>query len=227
MIKVENIETYGFEAATRGMRNPLQSWSKSDSVICPGKCFSDCKSTTGVCPRHDEKDFDRDVFCIGENDLDLMRRLYKAGISDRKFLRMIGVSMDIIAPVFFLSELDTYKIYTVRNSTSLMHTGGRRDFTLDDFSFEDMDKDDAAELLQIVNKYRQRYAEDKSEHNLRALRQSVSMAYNYRITWTANYEVCANIIRQRRTHRLSEWREFCDILLKELPYLREIMDETD
>lgn len=218
MIKIENIEVYNFDGAIRGCRNALQSWNKIDSY--PAELTEDGQ------------------FHIGENDLSLLKRLYKAGRSDRKFMRQIFVSMDIVAPVYWLAELKTYQIGTTINSTSLMHTGTKRDFTIDDFSFEDISgyqngmyfedklfKEFDQVIVDIVNFYRQKYVETKDARCFRAMRQIMPMGYNYRITWSANYEVCASIINQRKNHRLSEWKEFCSILLRKLPYLEEIMGE--
>ena len=136
MIKVENIEVWGFEHAVRGMRNPMNSWDKSDSIMCYGEKFSDCKSDCEKCPRKNEEDFENDIFCIGKNDLDLMRRLYKVGSEHRKYLRQIFVSMDITAPLYWWKEFDTYKVGTVANSCSTMHKIHAKEFTLDDFSHE-------------------------------------------------------------------------------------------
>lgn len=213
MIKVENIEVFNFEGAIRGMRNPLMSHSKSDSGY-------------GIDGE------DEDTFVIGNNDLDLMKRLYKASLNGdnhahRKYLRQIFVSMDIIAPTYFTAELDTYKIGTTRNSCSLQHKGASRDFTAEDFSFDSEDDYDAAYLLtaiDIVNYYRQKYIETKDYKFFIKMRQLMPMGYNYRFTYTMNYENVISMIKQRHNHKLPEWREFCEIL-KTLPYIKEIMEE--
>ena len=131
MIKVENIEVWGFEHAIRGMRNPLNSWDKSDSTICPGRDFDDCRATANKCPRGEDEEFKKDIFCIGKSDLDLMRRLFKAGTEHRKYLRQIFMAMDIIAPLYWWKEFDTYKVGTVANSTSTMHKLASTPITLD------------------------------------------------------------------------------------------------
>ena len=157
MIKVENIEVFNFEGAIRGMRNPLNSWDKSDSHICYGHDFTDCSTTSGCCPRKDDNDFDYDIFCIGKADLELMKKLYKAGSEHRKYLRQIFVSMDITAPLYWWKEADTYKVGTTANSCSTMHTIHKRDLTLDDFSHEHL-SDKGLEVListiECLNKNR-------------------------------------------------------------------------
>jgi len=171
-------------------------------------------------------------YVIGNNDLDLMKRLYKSSLNGdnhahRKYLRQIFVSMDIIAPTYFTAELDTYKIGTTRNSCSLQHKGASRDFTIDDFSFDSEDDYDAAYLLtaiDIVNYYRQKYIETKDYKYFIKMRQLMPMGYNYRFTYTMNYENVVNMIKQCQNHKLPEWKEFCEIL-KTLPYIKEIMEE--
>ena len=196
MIKLENTEVYGWEAAIRGMRNPMNSWDKSDSF----------------------------PFEIGENDLNLMKRLAKAGSDHRKFLRMITVTVDITAPLYWVAEHDTYKIGTTRNSCSFMHRGTAKKFELSDFSFENSKT--AKELRRTItklNKLRTKYIETRDESVFRAIRQLLPSGYNVRYTWHTNYEVLANIYFARRNHRLPEWRAFCDWILS-LPYFKEIME---
>lgn len=203
MIKLENTEVYGWKAAIRGMRNPMNSWDKSDTL------------------------FDGDMFCMGDNDLKLMKRLAKAGSDHRKFLRMITVTVDITAPIYWVAEHDTYKIGTTRNSCSFMHRGTAKKFELSDFSFENSET--ARELRRTItklNKLRTKYIETRDESVFRAIRQLLPSGYNVRYTWHANYEVLANIYFARRNHRLPEWHTFCDWILT-LPYFEDIINAID
>lgn len=230
MIKVENIEVWGFEHALRGMRNPLNSWNRSDSYSTH---IEDSETLQTA----------KFEFFAGENDLDLMRRLYKAGAEHRKFLRQIFVSMDIIAPRFWFLEFDTYKIGTVSNSCSTMHTIMKKPFTLEDFSFDSsipFSKDNCENIVENLNILRELYllndVEFKSEfleigykedkiptkrEIWRTLIELLPQSYNQRRTVTMNYENVFNMIHQRENHKLSEWRYFTDIL-KKLPYVKEI-----
>lgn len=203
MIKLENTEVYGWESAIRGMRNPMNSWDKSDTL------------------------FDGDMFCMGDNDLKLMKRLANAGSDHRKFLRMINVTVDITAPIYWVAEHDTYKIGTTRNSCSFMHRGTAKKFELSDFSFENSET--ARELRRTItklNKLRTKYIETRDESVFRAIRQLLPSGYNVRYTWHANYEVLANIYFARRNHRLPEWHTFCDWILT-LPYFEDIINAID
>ena len=206
MIKVEHIEVFNFEGAIRGMRNPLNSWDKSDS--------------------HMETDYANNMtkFVIGEKDLDLMRRLYKAGSEHRKYLRMIHVSMDIIAPDYFFKEFDTYRVGVTENSTSTMHKLTSKPLTIDCFSLEDMNLEEANAIVEHNEKRRLNYLEDKTEESWRSLIQGLPMSYNYRRTIDMNYENVITMIHQRSGHKLSEWRTFVTIL-KDLPYIKEITNE--
>ena len=240
MIKVENIETWGFEHAIRGMRNAMNSWSKSDSKLCKGKDFDDCTVDCAKCPRKDEN-FDNDIFCIGKADLDLMRRLCKAGadgnFAHRKFLRQIFVCMDITAPDYFFKEFSTYKVGVTENSTSTMHRIHSRDLTLDDFSHEHLLGDEkswdiASSLatLQLtigtINAWREEFVKTGDKEAWYQIIQLLPMSYNYTRTVTMNYENVLNMIKQRTGHKLDEWNEFVDILW-ELPYLKEIAGEVE
>ena len=203
MIKQENTEVYGWEASIRGLRNPMNSWDKSDTL------------------------FDGDMFCMGDNDLKLMKRLAKAGSDHRKFLRMITVTVDVTAPIYWVAEHDTYKIGTTRNSCSFMHRGTAKKFELSDFSFENSET--ARELRRTItklNKLRTKYIETRDESVFRAIRQLLPSGYNVRYTWHANYEVLANIYFARRNHRLPEWHTFCDWILT-LPYFEDIINAID
>ena len=206
MIKLENIETYGWEAAIRGMRNPMNSWDKSDSGY---------------------EDTMDDIFVIGDNDLALMNKLADAGTDHRKFMRMINVTMDITAPLYWWKEFDTYKIGTVRNSCSTMHKITEKEFTLDDFSIDDfLFEDDFIEInlsdcfknvIADCEMYRQKYLETGDKKYWRGLIQLLPSSYNQRATVQLNYEVLANMYKSRKNHKLDEWREFCKEIQK-LPY---------
>ena len=208
MIKVENIDVWGFEHAIRGMRNPLNSWDKSDSEFVP---------------------WDISDITIGKNDLDLMKRLYKAGTEHRKYLRQIFVSMDITAPLYLWGELDTYKIGTTRNSCSKMHKIHSKEIELSDFSFEDYEIDDEGICIKdcFINvvtdceMLRKKYLATKDKKYWRALIQLLPESYNQKATLTMNYENVMTIITQRTGHKLNEWNDFVKILL-DLPYVKEI-----
>lgn len=207
MIKIENVETFNFENAIRGMRNPLNSWDKSDSYWVG----------------HD----DERQFMIGDNDLDLMRRLYKAGSEHRKYLRQIFVSMDITAPLYWWKEFDTYKVGTVSNSCSTMHTIHKKEFELDDFSHDHLRPIGLALLYNIIgglNEYRKMYLETKDKDDWWQLIQLLPSSYNQKRTITMNYENAVTIIKQRTGHKLDEWSVLIEEL-KKLPYLEEIIGE--
>ena len=208
MIKVENIGVFNFEGAIRGMRNPMCSHNRSDSVLGSNGGFQ-----------------------IGENDLDLMQRLYKAGHPHRKYLRQIMVSMDITSNHTFWAEFDTYKVGVTRNSCSKMHKIHTKKFEPDDFTHENIDKVDFAKeefnrVLKTVERCRILFNETKDKKYWRALIDLLPMGYNLKATVTMNYENVFNILQYRQGHKLNEWNEFCEIL-KELPYVLEIMDEKN
>lgn len=223
MIKVENIDVWGFEHAIRGMRNPMNSWSKSDSGY----------GLDGE---------DEDVFVIGNNDLDLMKRLYKAGTEHRKYLRQIFVSVDITAPLYYLKELETYKVGTVSNSCSTMHTIHKKPFEMSDFSIEHLSEsyDDGevwynneypnssrevfSFIVDALNEYRNKFLETKDKKYWWFMIQTLPSSYNQKRTVTMNYENVMTIINQRAGHKLDEWNEYVAVLI-ELPYVKEIRDE--
>ena len=206
MIKVENIGAWGFRHAIRGMRNPLNSWDRSDSK------------------------FDYDKMCLGENDLALMRKLYAAGQPHRKYLRQIFVSMDITAPLYWWKEFDTYKVGTTANSCSTMHKLTAKEFTIEDFSFEDCDrwtKDVVCScIINALNMNRLKYLETKDKELWRQMVQLLPSSYNPRRTVTMTYENVMNILDYRQGHKLSEWNEYCDILMAELPYVADLRNAT-
>ena len=242
MIKVENIDVWGFEHAVRGMRNPMNSWDKSDSYICDNKHCGSCKQNpeTRNCSQPDG-------FVVGANDLELMRKLYKAGTEHRKYLRQIFVSMDITAPLYWWKEMDQYKVGTVTDSCSTMHKINAKEFELDDFSWEqllttgcDLFRYEfgkglfAAQvqplgflhhfIIPSLNVCREKYLETKDKKYWWQLIQLLPSSYNQRRTLTMNYENVVSMIRQRTGHKLDEWNAFVEVL-KDLPYIKEITDE--
>ena len=224
MIKIENIDVWGFEHAIRGMRNPMNSWDKSDSYDY-GDDFDGGYSEYGL-----------GGFSVGTDDLSLMKRLYKAGTEHRKYLRQIFVSMDITAPLYWWKEFDTYKIGTVANSCSTMHKIASKEFELDDFSHEHLIETEPGvipgygiiayqtlvDVILTLNKYRDDYLKTKDKKYWWQLIQLLPSSYNQKRTITINYENVGTIIKQRTGHKLDEWNNFVDIL-KSLPYIEEIM----
>lgn len=230
MIKVENIEVFNFEGAIRGLRNPMNSWAKSDSHNCDWEMSEYCDKCgkldadgTGVC------ESDRQFYCIGKNDLDLMQRLFKAGTEHRKYLRQIFVSMDITAPLYLWKEFDTYKVGTVANSCSTMHKIAAKEFTVDDFSHEhltDGAMDALSDLIDELNLQRNYWFDTKDKCYWWGMIQLLPSSYNQRRTITMDYENVFAIIKQRSGHKLDEWNEFVKIL-KTLPYVMEIGGMND
>lgn len=217
MIKVEKIWTGNFENAIRGMRNPINSWDKSDSYANYSVEFAD------------DAEIHREYYRIGAADFALMKKLYSAGTEHRKFMRQIFASMDITAPLYWWKEFDTYKVGTCANSCSTMHKIHAKEFTIDDFSHDKLDEFGMAMLGNIIyylNENRRHYILSKSKEDWWQLIQILPSSYNQKRTITMNYENAASIINQRKNHKLDEWRDLCDILLDGLPYLREIMVKT-
>ena len=224
MIIIENEEIVGWESAIRGMRNPMNSWDKSDSefnVSCRV-----CKS------EHYRNKCDNCLYSdgnilLGNNDLDLMKRLVKAGTDHRKFMRMIVVYADVTAPLYWWKEADTYKVGTVRNSCSTMHKITEKEFSLDDFSHEHL-SDDSIKLLKdivfILNFHREKYLETKDKNYWWQLIQLLPSSYNQRATLMLNYEVLTNIYHSRKNHKLDEWHIFCD-WIETLPHSELITGE--
>lgn len=213
MLKIENAEVVGWEHAIRGMRNPMNSWAKSDSrvVDCDGECAS-C----------DAYELVSDDLCmvplgehvvIGSNDRELMTKLAKAGTDHRKFMRMISVYLDITAPLYCWKEFDTYKVGTVANSCSTMHKIAEKEFTLEDFSHEHLvgiAKDDLNGTLAVLNHFRKFYLKTKEKSFWWQMIQLLPSSYNQKRTVMLNYEVLANIYKSRRNHKLDEWHTLCD-----------------
>ena len=234
MIKLENTEVVGWEHAIRGMRNPLNSWDKSDSEFirdpdygCSGNC--PCEDIDGSC----------DCCFIGKNDLDLMKRLRNAGTDHRKFMRMITVYVDILAPLYWWKEFDTYKVGTVANSCSTMHKIHEKEFYEEDFSFERLESgyeeyngDDAMHtaycsmqnVISALNRLRYMYNFTKNKKYWDAMIQLLPSSYNQKRTVMLNYEVLANIYKSRRNHKLDEWKDLCK-WIEGLPYSELITGE--
>ena len=219
MIKIENTEIVGWEAAIRGMRNPLNSWEKSDS-----KWYSIGIPTSNPAAINDK--YLSQKYCLGDNDLDLMKRLRNAGTDHRKFMRMITIYVDITAPLYWWKEFDTYKVGTVANSCSTMHKIHAKEFTLEDFSHEHLylPLQDLRPTIDLLNTYRERYLETKDKSDWWQLIQLLPSSYNQRRTVMLNYEVLANIYKSRRNHKLDEWHVFCE-WIENLPYSELIIGE--
>lgn len=210
MIKIENVEVMGWEAAIRGMRNPLNSWEKSDS----GWFSSEDDMGVDYVQYNSHSD-PSELYFIGSNDLDLMKRLTKAGTDHRKFMRMIAVYADITAPLYWWKEFDTYKVGTVANSCSTMHKIAAKEFEMSDFSCEHMKPTSIKimhDIIDILNKYRADYNNPEAEKlgvkkdYWWQMIQLLPSSYNQRRTVMLNYEVLANIYKSRKNHKLDEWR---------------------
>jgi hypothetical protein len=210
MIKVENIEIFNFDGAMRGLRNPMNSWDKSDS-------YTD----------------EIGIFNIGSNDMKLAQRMLNGGPEESKFMRQIMISMDIDAPIFWWKEMDTYKVGTTANSCSTMHKLTSEEISAQNFSFikpEEFEdqynqyfiKTAQEEIIQYCEILRKAYNKTKDKRIWRALIEILPEGWNQRRTWTANYQVLRNIYFQRRFHKLDEWREFCKII-EGLPYGKELI----
>ena len=207
MIKIENTEVLGWEAAIRGMRNPLNSWDKSDSYW-----------TYIEDPETNEKA--KFEFFVGDNDLDLMKRLRNAGTDHRKFMRMITVYVDLTAPLYWWKEFDTYKVGTVANSCSTMHKIQDKEFEMDDFSHEHLDSLSRSILFQVIkalNADRLTYLDSKDKQFWWNMIQLLPSSYNQKRTVMLNYEVLANIYKSRKNHKLDEWHDLCH-WIEELTY---------
>ena len=206
MIKVENIYTCGWEAALRGMRNPMNSWRFSDST------------------------FETNNVSIGPADLALMMRLAKAGTDHRKYLRMIHIQMDVTAPLYWWKDYDTYKVATTANSCSTMHKLHAKYLTLDDFSKEDLDEIGVNILqttIDYINYHRHRFVVDGDKESWRKMIQALPTSYNQRRTLDINYETALSMIHSRNNHKLQEFRDLCNVLLVVCPYLKEIYEHVE
>lgn len=215
MIKIENVEVFNFGGAFRGLRNPMNSWNKTDSYI----------------------DALTNKYIIGENDLKLAQRMIGAGTDESKFMRQIFVSMDITAPLFWWKEADTYKVSTVANSCSTMHKITSSEITEKNYSFDpepdkpltDLPTDDYIRILDIKNRavadvewLRKKYNETKDKRYWRLLVQINPDGWLQKRTWTGNYQNLRNMYFARKNHKLIEWRQFCQII-EQLPYSKELI----
>lgn len=205
MIKLERTSVTNFDNAMRGARNPMNSWGRYDSY------------------------YDEDGnFVFGPNDLSLATRLCKAGTDHRKFIRMIFVTVDVTAPMYWWKEYDTYKVGTVANSTSTMHKIASKPFELVDFSVDHMDQrglDTMEKVIDTLEQLRLEYLETKDKQTWYTMIQLLPSSYNQMRTCTLNYETLANIYFARRSHKLAEWHTYCDWALA-LPYFKTLIADT-
>lgn len=222
-MKFEHTQVFNFDGALRGMRNPLESWSKSDSHV----------DYVPYSKKWEMFEYGREnvEYVIGKNDLNLAQRLIKGGSEHRKFLRQIFVCVDITAPLYLWKEVDTYQTGTTKNSTSTMHKIMSKPITYDMFEmgdFEEFEKTDFEEVLRICNKYRNLYLEYKDDDSgmakkyWKALIRVLPEGWLQTRTTTMNYEVIRNIVHQRKGHKLTEWKQFID-WAHTLPYAEELI----
>lgn len=236
MIKVENIDVWGFEHAIRGMRNPMNSWDKSDSGYCIGaseRCDTcDLRPSDDYAPCYLANRMKGKKFVLGKNDLDLMKRLYKAGPEHRKYLRQIMVSLDITAPLYFWKEFDTYKVGTTANSCSTMHKIAAKEFELDDFSHEHIEVGMSSDIwlnclyqtIDVLNIAREEYLKTKNKDYWWQMIQLLPSSYNQKRTITMNYENVISMLHQREGHKLDEWNTLLKEFKEKLPYIKEIVE---
>lgn len=204
MIRVDDVNVWGFNHAMRGMRNPMNSWDRADTIF----------------------DLEGGVFRMGDADQQLMHKLFRAGTEHRKYMRQIFVSMDITAPLYWWKEFDTYKVGTTANSCSTMHKIAAKEFTDDDFSLEHLEGDAnfcAGVVIETLNDYRKKYLNTKDKRYWWCLIQLLPSSYNQKRTVTMDYENAASMIRQRTGHKLDEWNDFVKVL-SNLPYMDDIMN---
>lgn len=207
MLTIENVQVFGFEAAIRGMRNPKNSWAKSDST------FDISTDDVGV-----------QTIDIGPADRKLASALANSGTDDGKFLRMIHVQIDVTSPLYWWKEADQYKVGTVTDSCSTMHKIHAKEFTMDDFSHEHLYSPlhDLKPTVDLLNVYRERFLETKDKEDWWQLIQLLPSSYNQRRTWDLNYAVLRNIYHARRNHKLDEWHTLCN-WIETLPYAKELI----
>lgn len=202
----EHTEVFGIEAALRGMRNPMNSWDRSDSGASSNSL----------------------IFSIGQADLDLAKRLFKAGQPHRKYLRQIFLTVDISAPRYWWQEFDTYKVGTTANSCSTMHKLYHKEFTLDDFEIGETDdeeiKNTIISICKVLNKYREKYLETKDFNLIRQMKKILPESYIQKRTVSMNFEVLLNMVEWRKTHRLPEWRIDFMNWVKTVPFFSQIVD---
>ncbi len=206
MIKLERTSVMNFDNAMRGARNPMNSWGRFDSYTN-----------------------ENGEFVLGENDLSLAKRLCKAGTDHRKFVRMIFVSVDVTAPLYWWKEYDTYKVSTVANSTSTMHKITSKPFELSDFSTDHMNEEGLnaiKEVIKVLEDLRLKFIETKDKEIWYTIIQLLPSSYNQMRTCTLNYENLVNIYYARKSHKLQEWHTYCDWIL-DLPYFKELFIQED
>lgn len=268
-MKFTNTHVYNFEGAFRGLRNPLESWDKSDSIFGISDEYSDgdfeiasryCEANgisfeddraydeaqseyaewlrkNGILRTHLDSNYFIEYAYIGPKDLDLAHRMIKAGSSDRKFLRQIGVSVDITAPLYWWKEADTYKVGTVANSTSTMHKLATTPITIDCFEIDDLNDENLQignynclkfmynQIIDDCESLRQKYLETKDKRYWKELIRWLPEGWLQTRTWTANYEILRNIYFQRQHHKLTEWHRFCK-WIESLPYSADLITYT-
>lgn len=212
MIKVDNLHIYNIENAIRGMRNPLESWERMDSTTTYGESYEE--------------------FCLGVNDLNLMKNLYKAGKDHRKYLRQMTISLDITAPRFWWQQFDTYSVGVTCNSESTMHCIHKKKIEMSDFSLDEtgqyVEPSTYFEfIVDMLNALRELYIERQDKTYWRMLIEMLPQSFNQKRTITMNYEVAYNIYHSRKNHKLNEWKELCSIFEEKLPYFKIIMEEND
>ena len=209
MIEISNVEVFGWEAAIRGMRNPKNSWDKSDTTYGLGE------------------DYYADM-SIGPNDHKLMKNLADAGDDHGKFLRMINVTLDINAPLYWWKEFDTYKVGTVANSCSTMHKIHAKEFVMEDFSHEhNLYYGNLGHTIDALNHAREQYLLTKDKKYWYSMIQTLPTSYNQKRTVQLNYAVLKNMYHSRRFHKLDEWRNFCEFFIRRLPYSELITGEEN
>lgn len=253
MLTFENIVTPSpeqFKIVIHGMRNAFKSWEKGDSIICDDvcmekeACYNDCPYvdhwedeppySIPICGIENEEE---KVFVLGENDKQRLLDLCKAGDpSHRKVLRQLPVIMDIKAPLYWHKQMDQYKVGTVTNSTSQMHTLLKRPFKVSDFSFDRLYDSESGQvvgdyIIDVLNILREAYfdPENKERKDMiwHQILELIPQSFNYTRTWSGNYETLVNIIKQRKGHPLVEWKQFIDLALENVPYLREIVEAVN
>lgn len=233
MIKIENTDVFGWEAAVRGMRNPMNSWMKSDTYVVeiPDTPRLDYYgNVVEIIPAHKQVvvSYKEEAWNgVGDTDLSLMKKLVVAGSDDRKFMRYINVTLDVTAPLYWWKEFDTYKVGTVANSCSTMHKIHEKPFAVDDFSTEHLIATDSElfnspykvflDVIICLNWYRELYIKTKDKQHWWQMIQLLPSSYNQRRTLQLNYEVLRNIYHARKNHKLDEWRDFCE-WIERLPY---------
>ena len=220
MIKIEDVEVMGMRKAIKGMRNAMNSWDKSDSCFIDPCCFYDNKSKEFYEYNH-----------IGEKDMELAKRLIKAGSSDRKFMRMIHVQADVTAPLYWWKEYDTYKVGTTANSCSTMHTIQKKELTLEDFSLNHLTSaDGTTEMLHIIDFINDQIKSYNMENEAMFKKnywwniiQTLPSSFNQMRTIDLDYETLFSIYHQRKNHKLDEWHTFCDLIFT-LPYMKDLLE---